>query len=93
MSVVNARTETNDRFVVASADTPLTLNHNIRVDSLGDLPSVGKVSAFMEGMVQESRNNATGLFENIEFSEYTSADGYISLFDKDMGWTSGIKRV
>ena len=93
MEVVNARTETNDRFVVASADTPSTLNHNIRVDSLSDLPSIGKVSAFMNGIIQESRNNSAGVFENIEFSEETSADGYITLFDKNMGWTSGIKRV
>jgi len=93
MEVVNARTETNDRFVVASADTPSTVNHNIRVDSLSDLPSIGKVSAFMEGIVQEGRGNSTGAFETIEFSESTSADGYITLFDKVMGYTSGIKRV
>jgi hypothetical protein len=93
MELVNARTETNDRFVVPSADTPTTLNHNIRVDTLADLPSVGKVSAFMEGKIQEGRGNNTGVFEDIEFSESTSADGFITLFDKNMGWTSGIKRV
>ena len=93
MEIVNARTETNDRFVVPSADTPVSLNHNIRVDELSDLPSVGKVSAFMEGKIQESRNGSAGVFEDIEFSEDTSADGFITLFDKDMSWTSGIKRV
>jgi hypothetical protein len=93
MEVVNARTETNDRFVVASADTPVAVNHNIRVDMLSDLPSIGSVSAFMDGRIMESRNNATGVFEDIEFSESTSADGYITLFDKVMGYTSGIKRV
>jgi hypothetical protein len=93
MEVVNARTETNDRFVVPSADTPVTVNHNIRVDSLSDLPSIGKVSAFMEGKIQEGRGNSSGVFEDIEFSESTSADGYITLFDKVMGYTSGIKRV
>jgi hypothetical protein len=57
MEVVNARTETNDRFVTDSADTPIVVNHNIRVDSLGDRPSVGKVSAFMEGSILEGRGN------------------------------------
>ncbi len=51
MEVVNARTETNDRFITDSADTPVEVNHNIRVDTLGDRPSVGKVSAFMEGTI------------------------------------------
>ena len=55
MEVVNARTETNDRFITDSADTPVEVNHNIRVDTLGDRPSVGKVSAFMEGTIQEGR--------------------------------------
>jgi len=93
MEVVNARTVTNDRFVLPSVDTPVTVNHNIRVDSLSDIPSIGKVSAFMEGQIQEGRGNASGIFEEIQFSESTSADGYITLFDKVMGYTSGIKRV
>jgi hypothetical protein len=89
MNVVNARTVTNDRFVIPSADTPLTLNHNIRVDMLEDIPSIGKVSAFMEGIVMEGRGNNTSYYEKIEFSEETMADGYITLFDKDMSWVSG----
>jgi hypothetical protein len=75
MEVVNARTETNDRFVVPSADTPVELNHNIRVDMLSDLPSIGSVSAFMEGRIMEGRGNSTGVFEDIEFSESTSGLG------------------
>ena len=58
MEVVNARTETSDRFITDSADTPVEVNHNIRVDSLGDRPSVGKVSAFMEGSILEGRGTA-----------------------------------
>jgi hypothetical protein len=94
MSVVNARTETNNRFVADSPNTPLMLTHNIRVDSLGDIPSQGKVSAFMRGSVMEGRDTAgPNYFGKIEFSEKTMIDGYITLFDKDMSWVSGIKRV
>jgi hypothetical protein len=98
-SIINARTETRDRFVVASADTPSTLVHNIRVDTLGDMPSVGKASAFMKGIIMEGRGNSTtasgypAAFEKAEFSESTEIDGYITLFDKNMEWVSGIKRV
>lgn len=99
MSVVNARTETSNRFVVDSLNTPLSLSHNIRVDSLGDIPSRGKVSAFMDGSVLEGRNNwntsagSPAVYERIEFSESTEVDGFITLFDKNMNWVSGIKRV
>jgi len=57
MEVVNARTETSDRFVTGSADTPVEVIHDIRVDSLGDSPSLGSVSAFMEGTILEGRDN------------------------------------
>jgi hypothetical protein len=99
MSVVNARTETRNRFVTDSADTPVALTHDIRVDTLGDIPSIGKVSAFMKGMIMEGRDDSTDEdgsplpYETVEFTESTDVDGYITLFDKNMDWVSGIKRV
>jgi hypothetical protein len=118
MEVVNARTETNDRFVTDSADTPVEVNHNIRVDSLGDRTSVGKVSAFIEGSILEGRegtipsvnvnegipeapeqfltlsdNGKSAAYEEVTFQESTTVDGIITLFDKDMAWESGIKRI
>jgi hypothetical protein len=93
MSVVNTRTTSNVRFIVPSADTPVELNHNVRVDELDGKPSIGKVSAFMEGLIQEGRGNATAPFETVEFSESNSIDGEITLFDKDMHYESGVRRV
>jgi hypothetical protein len=92
MSVVNAVTETSSNFVVGSATTPVTLSHNIRVDALGDTPSSGKVSAFIQGSVQEARGNTSKLFQQIEFRESSSVDGQITLFDKVMRWESGTGR-
>jgi hypothetical protein len=92
MSMVNARTSTNTRFIVSSADTPVALNHDIRVDELAGKPSIGKVSAFMQGIIQEGRGSTAAAFENIEFSESSSVDGEVHLFDKDMGYISGVKR-
>jgi hypothetical protein len=92
MSVVNMRTSTNARFIVPSADTPTALNHNIRVDELDGEPSIGKVSAFMQGIIQEGRGSKAAAFENIEFTESVSIDGEIHLFDKNMGYISGVKR-
>ena len=89
MSVVNTRTSTNARFIVPSADTPVALNHNIRVDELDGEPSIGKVSAFMQGIIQEGRGSKAAAFENVEFTESAAIDGSIHLFDKDTGIRTG----
>jgi hypothetical protein len=93
MEVVNSRTETNSRFVTESLKNPLTLNHNIRIDKLSDTPSTGTVTAFMNGIIREGAGTATDPFKSVEFRERTSTSGRISLFDKVMGWESGINRV
>lgn len=93
MSVVNLRTTTSARFVVSSSEnTPVELNHDIRVTDLGGLPSQGKASAFIQGIIQEGRNSYTKVYENIEFEERTTVDGNITLFNKNMRYFSGIKR-
>lgn len=92
-SVVNSNTQTNSRFVLGSLHTPVALNHNIRVIPLGDIPSNGKVSAYIEGTIMEGRDKSISFFELMEFSERTSVDGKIFLFDKQMGWVSGLNRA
>jgi hypothetical protein len=49
MSVANVMTTSDVRFIVSSADTPVTLGHEIRVTD-----SVGKAEAGMEVMIMES---------------------------------------
>ena len=92
MSIVNTRTVTSGRFIVPSADTPVELTHNIRVDELDGVPSQGKVSAFIQGSIQEGRKSTIAPFEEIEFKDTTSVDGEITLFDKVMNYRSGVKR-
>ena len=95
--LINAVTQTDALFVTDSADTPVVVDHDVRVDSItvGDAsyPSVGKVTAYAEGLIMEGRGNTTKSFETIEWSEETSVDGDIYLFDKDMHYESGVRRV
>jgi hypothetical protein len=93
MGTVNAMTGTNAGFVTASATMPMGLDYTIRIDSLGDSPSIGKVSAFIKGTVQEGKGGSSSLFGSVEFEERTSMDGRITLFDKEMHWESGSRRV
>jgi len=92
MSRVNVMTTTDGRFIVPSADTPVELSHTIRVTDLAGTPSQGKVSTFMEGILQEGRGRDIASYETIEFDERTSIDGFITLFSKDMIYGSGVKR-
>ncbi len=111
-SIISVQTTTDERFIVDAADTPVEVNHHIRVDKLGDLPSVGQASAFMEGTILEAREGTTpsvdtgdgtvltlsdtgksAAYEEMTFRESTSVDGIIRLFDKDMSWESGIRRI
>jgi hypothetical protein len=91
MSVVNMRTTTSAGFVV-SGYTPVELTHNVRITDLNGVPSQGKVTTFMQGIIQEGRGSASVLFAMIEFKESASIDGRISLFDKDMRYTSDMAR-
>ncbi|HMZ30879.1 MAG: hypothetical protein ACP5NU_00815 [Methanomicrobiales archaeon] len=93
MSVANVGTTTGNRFIVASADTPVEEYHTIRVDMLGDSPSIGQASAYMKGLIMEGRGGDEKMYEKVEFEERTSVDGYIMLFDKNMDWISGVKRA
>ncbi|NYT20473.1 MAG: hypothetical protein GKC07_01570 [Methanomicrobiales archaeon] len=99
MTVANVRTTTTDRFVMPSADHPVELNHDIRVSELvTDVPSVGFASAYMEVLIQEAPRSEgeiplpQPLAERIEFTEETTADGAITLFEKLMHYESGVVR-
>jgi hypothetical protein len=98
MTVANVRTTTTDRFVMSSADHPVELNHDIRVSELvTDVPSVGMASAYMDVLIQEALGGTavpvpSPLAERIEFTEETTADGTITLFEKLMHYESGLVR-
>ena len=99
MTIANVRTTSTDRFVMASADPGVELNHAIRVIPLADdVPSTGIATAHMTVLIQEGRAltpgfpGTVGLFERISFSEETTARGAITLFDKVMHYRSGTVR-
>jgi hypothetical protein len=83
-----------------SADHTVELNHDIRVAELvSDVPSVGLASAYLEVLIQEAGPSLglvdprpETLMERVEFTEETSADGAITLFQKLMHYESGMVR-
>ncbi len=56
MSVANVRTNSMDRFIMPSADTPVELEHDLAVTELIEgIPSSGTGSAFMNVLIMEAR--------------------------------------
>jgi hypothetical protein len=92
MNVVNSRTGTNNRFAVGAVTMPSSTDHFLRLAALANTPSVGRVSAFMNGITQEA-SGTSGLVEQVEFSQRTTVDGQITLFEMNMHWESGVGRV
>ncbi len=94
MTVANVRTTSTDRFVMPSGDHPVELNHDIRVTELvADVPSIGMATAFLNVLVQEDNDGESiTLHERITFSEESTADGAITLFEKLMHYESGFVR-
>ena len=94
MTVANVRTTTADRFVMPTSDHPVELNHDIRASEfVTDVPSVGMASAYLDVLIQEgSIVQGAPVYnimkERIVFTEETSADGAITLFEKLMHYDS-----
>jgi hypothetical protein len=91
MHVVNPMTETNNRFAVGAVTMPSSTDHFLRLAALANTPTVGKVSAFMNVLTQEA-SGTSGLVEQVEFSQRTTVDGQITLFEMNMHWESGVGR-
>ena len=80
-------TTTNDRFIMASGDPGVELNHNLRVQD-----TVGSATAYIEVFSQEAKGSTLAPFTTTRIEETTTVDGLITLFDKEMSSFSSFKR-
>ncbi|HUU75801.1 MAG TPA: hypothetical protein VMW63_06880 [Methanoregulaceae archaeon] len=105
MTQVHLTTQSSACFITTSADSPVSLSHDIRViDSLGvasagidvivmeSRPVEDLVSGEVAGVTVNSGESRNDLFEEVSFSESTRVDGIITVFDKSMVYESGMNR-
>jgi len=106
MTQMSLTTSASDRFIAASADTPVAMDYNIIVNGIGDAPALGDVTAYMNSHSMEGRmipmyiNTYTyygtlyrpGLGADVVYNEETTGQGTIYYFQKDMSYISGIRR-
>ena len=107
MQQMQMTTSASDRFVAASADTPVAMDYEIIVTGIGDAPALGDVTAYMNSHSMEGRIIPTwvdnppfnwgtsyrpGVGADVVYNEETTARGAIYSFQKDMSYISGIRR-
>ena len=82
-----------ERFIEKSSDAGVQLYNNVGVGSYAtDVPSVGSVSAFIQGSIKEGgTGDAAGdLHETMTFKDSTAFSGQITSFAKAMAYKSQI---
>jgi hypothetical protein len=79
-----------------ASDAGVELNYNIKLTGFGDIPAAGSAVAFMNAHLQEARTAIDDEYapimkvEDLVYSESTTADGEITLFQKAMNYKSQI---
>jgi hypothetical protein len=90
VTLASLTTAADERHVMASGDPAVAVDYSIKVTGFGDVPAMGSVDAYVNAHIQEARVNAKA--EDLSYSEYSSAAGDITLFQKVIGYQSGLRR-
>ncbi len=104
LTIGSVTTNANERFVGTDATSPVVLNYAINVKpygtSQGQIPANGLAMAYLKAHVQGGREWAYDPVtdipmkaEDITYSEIGSAQGTITAFNKQMGYTSQVTSV
>jgi len=76
---------------------PVELDYRVRIIGTDpDSPALGSVTAYIQAHMQEGGQGCpvrTGKAQDIFYSEETTTDGTITLFEKIMHYESGLKRL
>jgi hypothetical protein len=76
---------------------PVELNYRLSVTGTDPAsPALGSVTAYTQAHKQEGGSGCpvrTGKAQDVLYSEETTADGAITLFEKIMHYESGLKRI
>jgi hypothetical protein len=85
-------TAADERHVMASGDPGVAVDYAIKLTGFGDVPAMGSADAYINAHIQEGRVDDGNKAEDVAYSEYSSAAGDITLFQKVIGYQSGLRR-
>jgi hypothetical protein len=85
-------TAADERHVMASGDPAVAVDYSIKLTGFGDVPAMGSADAYINAHIQEARGADNTKAEDLAYSETSTAAGDITLFQKVIGYQSGLRR-
>jgi hypothetical protein len=93
VTLASLTTAADERHVMATADPAVEVDYSIKVTGFGDVPAMGSADAYINAHIQEARGSYDSpKAEDLVYSEYSSAAGDITLFQKVIAYQSGVRR-
>ena len=94
VTLASLTTAADERHVMASSDPAVEVDYSIKMTGFGDVPAMGSADAYINAHIQEARTGEDDALkaEDVAYSEYSSAAGDITLFQKVIGYQSGVRR-
>ncbi|MBP1928379.1 hypothetical protein J2741_000926 [Methanolinea mesophila] len=89
-------TTTGEHFLGYAADPGVSMDYSVKLTGFGDVPAMGSADAYINVHVQEAREGpviddiGAAKAEDLTYSEFTTASGDITLFQKVMGYDSKV---
>jgi len=96
-SLMSLTTHAQDRFVASDYTIPTALNYYINAQGITvgnqSSPAIGSASAYLKVHVQEARNMTPTKYEDLVYTETSTASGLINKFSKSMSYQGGISLI
>jgi hypothetical protein len=92
VTLASLTTAADERHVMASGDPAVAVDYAIKMTGFGDVPAMGSADAYINAHIQEARTDDGGKAEDVAYSEMSTAAGDITLFQKVIGYQSGLRR-
>jgi len=92
VTLASLTTAADERHVMASSDPAVEVDYSIKMTGFGDIPAMGSADAYIDAHIQEARTDDGSKAEDVAYSEMSTAAGDITLFQKVIGYQSGLRR-
>ena len=92
VTLASLTTSADERHVIEPSDPNVAVDYSIKMTGFGDIPAMGSAMAYINAHIQEARDGSTNKAEDLVYSEVSTASGEITLFQKVIGYQSGMRR-
>jgi hypothetical protein len=92
VTLASLSTAADERHVIENSDAAVEADYSIKMTGFGDVPAMGSATAYINAHIQEARVYEGQKAGDVSYSETSTAAGDITLFEKVIGYQSGLRR-